>query len=63
MSIASIAFFILVVGSFGGLAVSLFAVYLYTQGWKETPSAPAKDSLTQASHPDTVDAESLPRAA
>ncbi len=63
MSIANIAFLVLVVASFGGFAVSLLAVYLYTEAWKEVPTAPAQNPSTQASHADTAEVESLLRAA
>jgi hypothetical protein len=61
MSIANIAFLTLVVVVFGGLAISLLGVYIYTEAWKETPSgsaepAPSLDSEDTAPH-------ELPRAA
>ncbi len=63
MSIVSIGFLVLVVVSFGGFAISLFAVYLYTEAWKEVPSAPAANPLIQASQAAVAVVESLPRAA
>ncbi len=63
MSIASIAFLVLVVASFGGFAVSLLAVYLYSEAWKEDPTAPAEKPLSLAPQTDMADAETLLRAA